>query len=148
MTTVFFGALLVCLLGWLAGILFIGVPFLAVRDPKALLTGREDPDRNASPAARATAALAGAVLLLTLPASILVVVGAETLELGITEIDIPETFSRAAGVLAGSGDSTGWVALAAGMLLLVTIAVLICGAALARKRSRPDERGERYFLPW
>ena len=122
-------------------------PMLAVRDPKALLTGQEDPDRTVSPAARATAALTGAILLLTLPAGVLVAVGTETLDHGISDINIPETFSRAAGVLAGSGDNAGWVALAVSMRLLVAIAVLIGVAALARKRSRPEEQGERLFHP-
>lgn len=129
--------------GWIFGFMTIGAPFLAVRDPKALLTGRENPDKTASPAARLTAALVGACLLITMPASALVAVGMESLDVDVWDIDIPETFSKAFGVLTGSGDSGGWVALAAGMILLAVFAVLVLLGALARQRTKPDERGER-----
>lgn len=136
--------------GWIFGFLTIGAPFLALRDPKALLTGRENPDRTASPAARLTASIVGAILLIAMPASTLVAVGLESLALDVWAIDIPETFLKAFGVLAGSGDSVGWVALAAGMILLVVITILVLFGALTRRRTTPDERGERlsHMLGW
>lgn len=134
------------LLGWIVGLLLVGVPFLAHRDPGFLLTGHQNPNKVASPAARRLATLVAAAMFLAFPTGILLATGLEVLGLEVLDVDIPGTFSSAWGVLNGSGESARWLALAAGMILILVNVILLLLVLLAKKDVPADERGASLLL--